>query len=192
MDSLPAEPLHAPISPLASWTVHSLTSETNQKAFVSPLDLYTKRYNSLWLWIVHPGISNLATYLGITREALKMTDAQFPHPRFWFNWLWVWVEHQGFNSFSCYLAKVGNPLFWSGHSLCQMMRFPPNTCKYLQMFCSKYIYFLTFIFHWDKRWCINSLLFVCKESDCSLNWEPQAVYCKWYFFSFKVKLRCPD
>ena len=31
-DSLPAEPLHAPISPLASWTVHSLTSETNLKS----------------------------------------------------------------------------------------------------------------------------------------------------------------
>ena len=141
----------------------------------------------------HPGISNLATYLGITWEALKMTDAQFPLPRFWFNWLWVWAEHQGFNSSSCYSAKVGNPLFWSGHSLCQMMRFPQtpaNTCKCF-IVLNIYIYILTFIFHWDKRWYVNSLLFICKKSDSPLNWEPQAVYCKWYFFIFKVKLRCP-
>ena len=79
-DSLPAEPLPAPI--LASWTVHSLTSETNSKSLYESFGSVHKRYNSSWLWMFHPGISNLATYLGITWEALKMTDAQFPLPRF--------------------------------------------------------------------------------------------------------------
>ena len=63
-DSLPAEPLHAPISLLASWTAHSLTNETNSKSLCESFGSVHKRYSSLWLWMFHPGISKLGYISG--------------------------------------------------------------------------------------------------------------------------------